>query len=85
MTLRGNVFVTNPDPGNYSKIMTFANDTGAANFGVVLTATWNTFLITKPYQPGFEMEIFQVNSSSVKSANVTFSNNIVAGNQRPIF
>ena len=38
ITLRGNVIVTNPNPGNYAKVMTLYNDAGDANFGVDLTA-----------------------------------------------
>ena len=44
MTLRGNVFVQNPLPGNHSQTVALYNDTGLANLSFSLHMLYNTYV-----------------------------------------
>jgi hypothetical protein len=44
LTLRGNVFVQNPFPGNHSQVLAVFNDGGVTNLTLKLRALYNTFV-----------------------------------------
>jgi len=44
LTLRGNVFVQNPLPGNHSQVIAMYNDGGQANLTLKVRALYNTFV-----------------------------------------
>jgi len=44
LTLRGNVFVQNPTPGNHSQVIAVFNDAGVTNLTLKLRALYNTFV-----------------------------------------
>lgn len=76
MLFIGNVVVQNPNPGNGNKLMTFYNDTGAANIQMNLTAYWNTFVFTQA-GVGTSAAAVQFSTATLTSGTVLFSNNVV--------
>lgn len=75
LTLRGNFFLTHSMPGNEYKVIALFNDAVMGNLSMDLTAIWNTFVIQENFTPG---AVIQVRNDGLISANVKFSNNIIA-------
>src|SRR5580765_1747807 len=78
LTLRGNVFVQNPFPGNHSQVLAVFNDGGVTNLTFKLRALYNTFV-------GANTNSAFVHLSNADGTHMTAEvfNNIIYGTKTP--
>jgi hypothetical protein len=78
LTLRGNVFLQNPLPGNHSQVIAMFNDGGLPNLTLKLRALYNTFVGANT-----NSAFVHVSNADGTRMNVEVANNIIYGTKTP--
>jgi hypothetical protein len=78
MTLRGNLFVQNPLPGNHSQAIAMFNDNGVTNLTLNLRAIYNTYVGANT-----NAAFVHVSNADGTRMNAEILNNIIFGTRTP--
>jgi hypothetical protein len=78
MTLRGNLFLQNPFPGNHSQAIAMFNDNGVTNLTLNVRAIYNTYVGVNT-----NAAFVHVSNADGTQMNAEISNNIIYGTKTP--